>query len=216
MLVTQLTCLGNEISFQVQGKNSFELPLSMVANSNIAGKNEVALEFTPPAPFQQDPKNLSSRQPDELVEMRFYVPGKSMKSRGSDAGIEGEETELDEDGNEISAAEAFHNIIKDKADIGALVGDSIVVFEDVLILTPRWVIIHQMCNVLKWMCTEDDTRWSFSTTLCAYWVNPQIIECHSLPFTEYSSCQRSTTCTCNSSLDWIHPFDRELHGIHSW
>ena len=69
--------------------------------------------------------------------MRFYVPGKSMKSRESDAGSDEAETDLDEDGNEISAAEAMHNIIKERADIGAVIGDSIVVFEDVLILTPR-------------------------------------------------------------------------------
>ncbi|WVR03030.1 FACT complex subunit POB3 [Kwoniella sp. DSM 27419] len=128
---------GNDITFQVQGKTSFEIPMSTVANSNIAGKNEVALEFNPPPPTEQNPKDLSKRVPDELVEMRFYIPGKSMKSKGSDAGSEGEETDLDEEGNEVSAAEAFHNMIKDKADIGAVVGDSIVVFEDILVLTPR-------------------------------------------------------------------------------
>lgn len=37
----------------------------------------------------------------------------------------------------MTAAEALHNLIKDKADLGATVGDSIVVFEDVLVLTPR-------------------------------------------------------------------------------
>ncbi|KAK8844846.1 FACT complex subunit POB3 [Kwoniella newhampshirensis] len=128
---------GNDVVFQVQGKTSFDVPLSLVGNSNIAGKNEVALEFNPPAPTAHDPKDLGKRPPDELVEMRFYVPGKSMKSKGSDAGSDGEETELDEDGNEISAADAFHNLIKEKADIGAVVGDSIVVFEDILVLTPR-------------------------------------------------------------------------------
>ncbi|WWD22603.1 FACT complex subunit POB3 [Kwoniella shandongensis] len=128
---------GNDIVFQVQGKTSFDIPLSLVGNSNIAGKNEVALEFNPPTPTVHDPKDLGKRPPDELVEMRFYVPGKSMKSKGSDAGSDGEETELDEDGNEISAADAFHNLIKEKADIGAVVGDSIVVFEDILVLTPR-------------------------------------------------------------------------------
>ena len=139
-----LLSIGNDISFAVQGKSSFDLPLSLVANSNIAGKNEVALEFNPPPSHLVNAKNVSARLPDELVEMRFYVPGKSMKGRGSDAGSgEDEETELDDDGNEISAAEAMHNLIKAKADIGAVVGDSIVVFDDVLILTPRWVTGHR-------------------------------------------------------------------------
>jgi len=65
-----------------------------------------------------------------------------MKSKDGDGGEdgedeEGEETELDEEGNEVSKAEAMHNTIKEKADIGGVVGESIVVFEDVLILTPR-------------------------------------------------------------------------------
>lgn len=129
---------GHEVTFSVQGKPSFELPLSAIANSNIAGKNEVALEFNPPPAFKHDPKNLSSRPMDELVEMRFYVPGMSVKPKGSDAGSDDEdEIEMDDDGNEISAADAMHNLIKERADIGAVVGESIVVFEDVLVLTPR-------------------------------------------------------------------------------
>ena len=116
----------------MQHKTAFELPLSQVANSNIAGKNEVAIELNPPTIA-----GVGAREPDELVEVRFYVPGKSKKARGSDAGSAGEETDVDEDGNEISAAEALHNLIKDKADISAAVGDSIVVFEEVLVLTPR-------------------------------------------------------------------------------
>ncbi|OXB33370.1 FACT complex subunit POB3 [Cryptococcus neoformans] len=128
---------GSDLVFQVQGKTAFDVPLSQVANSNTAGKYEVALEFNPPSNYKFDPKDLNKRPPDEMVEMRFYIPGKSMKKAGSDAGSGGEETELDEEGNEISAADAFHSLIKEKADIGAVVGDSIVVFEDCLILTPR-------------------------------------------------------------------------------
>jgi structure-specific recognition protein 1 len=134
--------LGNDITFLIQNKLSFDLPLSTVSNSNIAGKNEVALEFVPPPPPASTSTSSSTRQPDELVEMRFYVPGKSMKGGAADGdedgeGEEGEETELDEEGNEVSKAEAMHTLIKEKADIGGVVGESIVVFEDVLVLTPR-------------------------------------------------------------------------------
>lgn len=137
--IADTPCLGNEIAFQVQGKPSFEVPLSWVANSNIAGKNEVALEFNPPPKVKGG--SATARVPDELVEMRFYVPGKSVK-KGGEGGdeaedAEDEEVEVDEDGNEVSAAEAMHNLIKERADIGQVVGDSIVVFEDVLVLTPR-------------------------------------------------------------------------------
>lgn len=102
----------------------------------------MALEFNPPAPFRLSDKDRdSSRRPiDELVEMRFYVPGKNKKAKGSDAGSgeeDGDETDYDGDGNVVTAAEALHNIIRDKADIGALVGESIVMFQDILVLTPR-------------------------------------------------------------------------------
>ena len=135
-----MVAIGHEMAFEVQGKPSFEIPLSAVANSNIAGKNEVALEFNPAPPFKSDSKNLSSRPPDDIVEMRFYVPGASRRPKGSDAGSDAEsEVDIDDDGNEISAAEMMHNLIKERADIGAVVGESIVLFEDVLILTPRSV-----------------------------------------------------------------------------
>nr|ODN85743.1 FACT complex subunit POB3 [Cryptococcus depauperatus CBS 7841] len=129
---------GDDLVFQVQGKVAFDIPLSQVANSNIAGRSEVAIEFNPPSTkSKNDPKDLSKRPVDDIVEMRFYIPGKSMKRAGDGEGSEGDETEYDEDGDEISAADAFHNLVKEKADIGAVVGESIVVFEDCLILTPR-------------------------------------------------------------------------------
>lgn len=170
---------GNELQFQVQGKPTFELPLTNVANSNIAGKNEVALEFTPPAPFQRDPKNLSVRAPDELVEMRFYVPGKSMKSRGGDDGSDAEEeTDLDEDGNEISAAEALHNLIKDKADIGAIVGESIVIFTDVLILTPRGrYSLEFFSDSLRLLGKSTDYRVPF-TSIHRIFLLPKVDDLH--------------------------------------
>lgn len=74
---------------------------------------------------------------DEMVEMCFYIFGKSMKKVGSDVGSGGEEMELDEEGNEVSVVDVFYSLIKEKVDIGVVVGDSIVVFEDCLILIFR-------------------------------------------------------------------------------
>jgi structure-specific recognition protein 1 len=80
--------------------------------------------------------------------MRFYVPGVSILPKGSDAGSDAEdEVEEDEDGNEISAAEAMHNKIKEKADIGTVVGTSIVIFEDALILTPRYISLNTLRSI---------------------------------------------------------------------
>lgn len=71
-----------------------------------------------------------------MVEIRFYVPGTHTKLRGSDAGSQKSDAE-DEDGEEVSAAQAFHDSIKDKAEIGQVSGDLVLSFEEVLVLTPR-------------------------------------------------------------------------------
>ncbi|KAM9887833.1 hypothetical protein OXX79_013342, partial [Metschnikowia pulcherrima] len=55
----------NELVFQVHNKPSFEIPYSEVTNSNLTGKNEVALEFG---------LNNDDKAGDEIVEMRFYIP----------------------------------------------------------------------------------------------------------------------------------------------
>ena len=111
----------------MSNKTAFELPLQKVINSNIASKTEVSLEFA-----------LSNGKPsksagDELVEVRFYVPGTHTKDAGSDA--ENEEGNADEE--ETSAAQAFHEAVKEKAELGEVTGDVIINFEEVLVLTPR-------------------------------------------------------------------------------
>lgn len=106
------------------------MPLDKVANSNIAGKTEVSLEF-----IVDESKKRSKGAPDELVEIRFHVPGTHTKTRGSDAGSQKSDAEDEEE--EISAAQVFHDAIKDKAEIGQVTGDIILSFEEVLISTPR-------------------------------------------------------------------------------
>ena len=69
-----------------------------------------------------------------MVEIRFYVPGTHTKTRGSDAGSQKSDEESDE---ETSAAQAFHDAIKEKAEIGQVTGDLVLSFEEVLVLTPR-------------------------------------------------------------------------------
>lgn len=110
----------------VSNKTVFEIPLATVANSNIAGKTEVSLEFNP-----------ASTKPvrgatDELTEIRFYVPGTHAKDAGSD----GEKSDAEEL-EDISAAQALHDGIKERAEIGEVAGNMIINFEEVLILTPR-------------------------------------------------------------------------------
>ena len=43
----------------------------------------------------------------------------------------------DDDGGEISAAQAFHDAIKEKAELGEVSGNMIITFDEVLVTTPR-------------------------------------------------------------------------------
>ncbi|SOV01675.1 FACT complex subunit POB3 [Ustilago sp. UG-2017a] len=125
---------NHDVQFLVRDKLAFELPLSHLANSNIA-KTEVSMEFLNPE--QQQPganaTKSSRNKGDQLVEMRLYLPGQAAKEDGSDAASAAD----GDDNNQETAAEAFHEALKSKADIGQVAGDSIVVFKEVLVLTPR-------------------------------------------------------------------------------
>ncbi|KAF8891950.1 hypothetical protein CPB84DRAFT_1783902, partial [Gymnopilus junonius] len=74
---------------------------------------------------------------DELTEIRFFVPGTIAKLKGSDQGSDKSDNEEEDGQEEISAAQVFHDTIKEKADIGAGIGDLILSFDEVLVLTPR-------------------------------------------------------------------------------
>ncbi|TFY70954.1 hypothetical protein EVG20_g2044 [Dentipellis fragilis] len=123
---------GDDLAFLVSNKTSFELPLQNVANSNIAGRTEVSMEFLNPSDADQRP---AKGAPDEMVEIRFFVPGTSTRVHASDAGSQ--KSDAEDDGEEISAAQAFHDSIKEKAELGQVTGNMILSFEEVLVLTPR-------------------------------------------------------------------------------
>ncbi|KAG9090093.1 FACT complex subunit [Ceratobasidium sp. 370] len=124
---------GTDLAFVVSNRTAFEVPLRTVANSNIAGRTEVSLEFST-APAASTSKSKKGR-PDELTEIRFYVPGTRTKSDDDD------EVDNKDDDEEVSAAQAFHDLIKEKADIGQVIGDVLVSFSEVNIQTPRQVHI---------------------------------------------------------------------------
>ncbi|KAJ3575858.1 hypothetical protein NP233_g827 [Leucocoprinus birnbaumii] len=121
--------VGQDLAFVVQDKVAFELPLRHVANSNIAGRTEVSLEFANPGGGRG-----SKGMGDELMEIRFHVPGtQKSKATGSDAGSQ----KSDDEEDEVSAAQVFHDTIKEKAELGQVSGDLILSFEEILVLTPR-------------------------------------------------------------------------------
>ena len=74
---------------------------------------------------------------DQLVEMRFYIPGTAMKKERDE---DGEEKSVDgSDAEEHNAANLFYDTLMDKAEIGEVAGDTFATFLDVLHLTPRLV-----------------------------------------------------------------------------
>lgn len=132
-----------EIAFSVQNKPAFELPYSEIGNTNLAGRNEVAVEMSLP----QDSNDTGTDGQlggargkgkkagagrDQLVEMRFYIPGTTTMKREGD-GQDGR----DEEAEEKNAATLFYETLIEKAEIGETAGDTIATFLDVLHLTPR-------------------------------------------------------------------------------
>ena len=135
-----------ELSFNVQNRPAFEIPYSEISNTNLAGKNEVAVEFAlsaadanasaQPAGSTKNRGRKAAAGPDELVEMRFYIPGLAVKKEKA------EDAEGDEEENEVeeqNAANLFYETLMDKAEIGDVAGDTFATFLDVLHLTPRLV-----------------------------------------------------------------------------
>jgi structure-specific recognition protein 1 len=140
-----------ELTFNVANRPAFEVPYTEVSNTNLAGKNEVAVDFSLPADGDagangqfggakfRGKKSAGAR--DQLVEMRFYIPGVTTKKEKNE---DGEEVSGAEDGDaeEQNAANLFYETLMDKAEIGEVAGDTFATFLDILHLTPRQVILH--------------------------------------------------------------------------
>jgi len=146
--------------FNVANKPAFEIPFAEVSNSNLAGKNEVAVEFatadaggggTDEAGNKK--KKKAAAQLDQLVEMRFYVPG-TVKKGDEDAGSDAEGEE-----KEMSAANLFYDTLKEKADIGEVAGDTYATFLDILFLTPRFVLISLLIPPMLIMDLQGSLRY---------------------------------------------------------
>ena len=126
----------SELYFNVNNKPAFEIPFDEVANSNLAGRAEVAVEFVDITSVEAAAKGQKKKKVfagvDQLMEMRFYIPGQAEAPDDDDAGSGEEGKEKDE-----TAAGAFYNTLKQKADIGEVAGDTYAIFQDILFLTPR-------------------------------------------------------------------------------
>lgn len=144
----------SELSFNVQNRPAFEIPYSEISNTNLAGKNEIAVEFNLGAETeingtngangangkQTKTKNKGRKAAaarDELVEMRFYIPGtvSRREQNGDEAGSDNEQQ--DDEDDQQNAANMFYDMLMNKADIGDVAGATFATFQEVLHLTPR-------------------------------------------------------------------------------
>lgn len=130
-----------EISFNVQNRPAFEIPYSEISNTNLAGRNEIAVEFSV-AETAKDGENgatpgkgrKAAAGRDQLTEMRFYIPGTTTRKEA-----EGGDSGSDDDEEEKNAVTLFYDTLMEKAEIGETAGDTIATFLEVLHLTPRFV-----------------------------------------------------------------------------
>ncbi|KAH9825610.1 FACT complex subunit pob3 [Teratosphaeria destructans] len=140
----------NELTFNVRNQPAFEIPFSEISNTNLAGKNEVAVEFSLPGDGDDTGTNghLGGARSkgkkmggavDQLTEMRFYIPGTEKKSKKKGDGEDGEELDGEDGGDEQeqSAAQMFYETLMDKAEIGEVAGETYATFLEILHLTPR-------------------------------------------------------------------------------
>lgn len=159
---------GQQLAFMVNNRNAFELPLQQVSNANLTGKQEVAVEFALPGEADDDDKDArkEARNVDQMVEMRFYIPG--VVPKGEESGDDDQEME------EASAAQAFYETLKDKAEVGEIAGDAIASFSDVALLTPRYICIHEISTGAYKIV--GDTMWTCTLPLCVYEARPTTIK----------------------------------------
>lgn len=132
----------------MQNRPFFEIPYSEIANTNLAGRNEISVDFS----VNEDAKangngvgNGTSKGPvkglkaaagkDQLMEMRFYIPGTTTKKEAdADGDVASGASDAEEEKNAVTL---FYDTLMEKAEIGESAGDTIATFLDVLHLTPR-------------------------------------------------------------------------------
>lgn len=137
----------SELIFNVQNRPSFEIPYSEIANTNLAGRNEISVDFS----VNEDAKAngngagngnkpvkglKAAAGKDQLMEMRFYIPGTTTTKKEADG--EGDAASNASDAEEEkNAVTLFYESLIEKAEIGESAGDTIATFLDILHLTPR-------------------------------------------------------------------------------
>ena len=214
----------SELAFNVQNRPAFEIPYSEISNTNLAGKNEVAVEFNlgaePATNGVNGHKGSTTKNRgrkaaagrDELVEMRFYIPGTVVKKeKDGDENDSGE----DEEAEEQNAANLFYDTLIDKAEIGEVAGDTFATFLDVLHLTPRYE--YPALTAQEWANwgAEDDLTSTCMRTPSDYEAKPTTTKSNINLSKNSSSYPRTTKPTLSSHSAWIRRCAKVKPGTHS-
>lgn len=152
---------------------------------------------------------------DELVEMRFYIPGTVAKKEKTEDADSGADDQEEEDAEETNAANLFYETLIDKAEIGEVAGDTYATFLDILHLTPRFVTMEVCGGENADPDTEDD---SISTCMKAhfdYEGKHTTTKSNINQSRNSSSSQRTTKHILLSPWVWIRHSDRVRLDIHS-
>lgn len=107
---------GNMLSFLVGSKQAFEVSLADVSQAQLQGRNDVVLEF-------HVDDTTGANEKDSLIELSFHIPNTNTTFTGDES---------------RPPAQILRDKIMQMADVGVgPSGESVVVFEDVAVLTPR-------------------------------------------------------------------------------
>ena len=204
----------------MQNRPAFEIPYSEISNTNLAGKNEVAVEFNLGAESttngvnghkEGSTKNRGRKAAagrDELVEMRFYIPGTVAKKEKTEDAESGADDQEDEDAEETNAANLFYETLIDKAEIGEVAGDTYATFLDVLHLTPRFVLLEHFPRPKADTYAGDDSISTCTKARSDCEARPTIIRFNTSPSRSSLSSPRTTKHILLSPWVSIPHYDR--------
>lgn len=163
--------------FSVQNRPAFEIPYSEITNANLAGKTELAVEFSLGGDKDESGTNgalggarakgrKAAAGKDQLQEIRFFIPGVATTSKKEtvkdEDGEKGSDEEEDDEAEEEQkhAATVFYDTLMEKAEIGEVAGDTVATFLDLLHLTPRSV------HPLSWVSSSDPALFPLCSSSC--------------------------------------------------
>jgi hypothetical protein len=203
-----------ELTFNVANRPAFEVPYTEVSNTNLAGKNEVAVDFSLPADGDaganghlggarfRGKKSAGAR--DQLVEMRFYIPGVASKKE-KEKNEDGEDASGAEDGAETNAANLFYETLMEKAEIGEVAGDTFATFLDILHLTPRYAACICCLPSRADIMAEAASTSTCTRALFGCAAKHTTTKSNSTQSKSSWSCRNPTTCIHSLLLAWIRP-----------